>query len=54
MSARARESARDFDINAFVRKMERLYPLLHDLSRPTKRQGILREDLSFLDRGVPA
>ena len=54
MSARAQESARDFDINAFVRKMERLYPLLHDLSRPTKRQGILREDLSFLDRGVPA
>jgi glycosyltransferase involved in cell wall biosynthesis len=54
MSARARESARDFDINAFVRKMERLYPLLHDLSRPTRRQGILREDLSFLDRGVPA
>jgi len=54
MSARARESARDFDINAFVRKMERLYPLLHDLSRPTKRQGILREDLSFLDRSVPA
>jgi glycosyltransferase involved in cell wall biosynthesis len=54
MSARAREAARDFDINAFVRKMERLYPLLHDLSRPTRRQGILREDLSFLDRGVPA
>jgi glycosyltransferase involved in cell wall biosynthesis len=54
MSARAREAARDFDINAFVRKMERLYPLLHDLSRPTKRQGILREDLSFLNRGVPA
>jgi glycosyltransferase involved in cell wall biosynthesis len=54
MSARARESARDFDINAFVRKMERLYPLLHDLSRPTRRRGILREDLSFLDRGVPS
>jgi len=54
MSARAREAARDFDITAFVRKMERLYPLLHDLSRPTRRQGILREDLSFLDRGVPA
>jgi glycosyltransferase involved in cell wall biosynthesis len=53
MSARARESARDFDINAFVRKMERLYPLLHDLSRPTKRQGILREDLSFLARRRP-
>ncbi len=54
MSARARESARDFDISSFVRKMERLYPLLHDLSRRTRRQGILREDLSFLDRGVPA
>jgi glycosyltransferase involved in cell wall biosynthesis len=54
MSARAREAARDFDITAFVRRMERLYPLLHDLSRPTRRKGILREDLSFLDRGVPA
>jgi glycosyltransferase involved in cell wall biosynthesis len=54
MSVRARAAASDFDITAFVRKMERLYPLLHDLSRRTKRQGILREDLSFLDRGVPA
>ena len=39
---RARASARDFDIAAFVRKMERLYALLHDLSRPTQRQGILQ------------
>ena len=54
LSAQARDAGRLFDIGAFVRKMERLYPMLHDLSRRTKRQGILREDLSFLERGVPA
>jgi len=54
LSAHARDAGRLFDIGAFVRKMERLYPMLHDLSRRTKRQGILREDLSFLERGVPA
>jgi hypothetical protein len=28
--------------------MERLYTLLHETSRATRRQGILRADLSFL------
>ena len=28
--------------------MERLYTLLHETSRATHRQGILRADLSFL------
>ena len=45
MGARAREAGRSFDINAFVRKMERLYPMLHQLSRPTHRRGILEQDL---------
>jgi glycosyltransferase involved in cell wall biosynthesis len=54
MAARAREAGRSFDINAFVQKMERLYPMLHELSRPTHRRGILQQDLSFLGRQVPA
>jgi len=41
-------TGQQYDIAAFVRKMERLYVLLHRLSRATKRKGVLREDLSFL------
>jgi glycosyltransferase involved in cell wall biosynthesis len=52
MSARAREAGRQYDIAMFVRKMERLYTLLHAVSRPTRRRGILAEDLSFLTTGV--
>ena len=48
LSAEARQTGRKYDIATFVRKMERLYELLHRTSRPTRRQGILREDLSFL------
>ena len=33
---------------AFVRKMERLYELLHETSRATGRAGILKADLGFL------
>lgn len=44
----ARRSGTEYDIAAFVRKMERLYDLLHRVSRPTHRKGILQEDLSFL------
>jgi hypothetical protein len=29
-----------------------LYTVLHAVSRPTKRRGILTEDLSFLTTGV--
>ena len=50
--AAARDAGRRFGIDAFVRKMERLYTLLHEVSRPTKRQGILQQDLSFLDAGA--
>jgi glycosyltransferase involved in cell wall biosynthesis len=54
LAANAGQAARSFDITVFVRKMERLYTLLHDVSRPTRRRGILVQDLSFLTGGVPA
>jgi len=44
----ARKTGQRYDIAAFVRKMERLYELLHDSSRATRRAGILKADLSFL------
>jgi glycosyltransferase involved in cell wall biosynthesis len=50
----AREAARQYDIATFVRKMERLYMLLHDVSRATNRRGVLDADLSFLNAGVLA
>jgi hypothetical protein len=37
----------------FVRKMERLYDLLHRVSRATKRKGVLASDLSFLTGNAP-
>jgi glycosyltransferase involved in cell wall biosynthesis len=48
LGAQARITGQQYDIAAFVRKMERLYELLHKVSRPTHRQGILAQDLSFL------
>jgi glycosyltransferase involved in cell wall biosynthesis len=54
MAAAARDSGRQFGIDAFVRKMERLYTLLHEVSRPTKRLGILQQDLAFLSGGAEA
>lgn len=54
LSAAARQTAQRYDIAAFVRKMERLYELLHDVSRATRRRGILTADLSFLKGGVAA
>jgi glycosyltransferase involved in cell wall biosynthesis len=53
LAAAARESGQRYDIGVFVRKMERLYTLLHETSRATHRQGVLRADLSFLGSGVP-
>jgi glycosyltransferase involved in cell wall biosynthesis len=44
----ARVTGRQYDIALFVRKMERLYTLLHDTSRATRRRGVLAADLSFL------
>ena len=51
LAAGASATGRQYDISAFVRKMERLYDLLHRVSRPTRRRGILVEDLGFLSAG---
>jgi glycosyltransferase involved in cell wall biosynthesis len=48
LGAEARKTGRRYDIAAFVRKMERLYELLHETSRATGRAGILKADLGFL------
>ena len=48
LSANARVTGGSYDIGAFVRKMERLYTILHDVSRRTHRRGVLEQDLSFL------
>lgn len=49
LAAQGRVTARDYDISAFVRKMERLYDLLQAKSRATKRGVVDTEDLSFLE-----
>jgi len=51
LSANARATGAGYDIGAFVRKMERLYTILHDVSRRTRRRGVLDQDLSFLTAG---
>ena len=48
LSREARKTGQHYDIAAFVRKMERLYDLLHASSRATRRAGILKADLGFL------
>jgi glycosyltransferase involved in cell wall biosynthesis len=54
LASAARDTGRQYDIDVFVRKMERLYVLLHDVSRATHRRGVLEADLSFLTARVPA
>jgi glycosyltransferase involved in cell wall biosynthesis len=54
LAAAARRTGAQYDIDLFVRKMERLYVLLHETSRATSRAGILQADLSFLTGGAPA
>ena len=54
LSVHARVTGRQYDIANFVRKMERLYEILHDVSRRTRRQGVLQVDLSFLTEGAGA
>jgi glycosyltransferase involved in cell wall biosynthesis len=49
LSANARETGAGYDIGAFVRKMERLYEILHEVSRRTHRKGVLEADLGFLE-----
>ena len=48
LGAAARETGRRYDIDGFVRKMERLYQLLHQVSRASHRRGVLGADLAFL------
>jgi glycosyltransferase involved in cell wall biosynthesis len=48
LAAAARNTGARYDIGAFVKKMERLYDLLHEASRVPGRGGILKTDLSFL------
>ena len=48
LAAGARQTGSRYDIQAFVNKMERLYVLLHETSRASKRRSILQADLSFL------
>lgn len=50
LAAGARTTSAEYDIAAFVRKMERLYDLLHARSRATGRKAIFETDMSFLDR----
>ena len=52
LASAARVSGRRYDVTLFVRKMERLYTLLDEVSRATHRKGILRADLSFLTAGI--
>jgi glycosyltransferase involved in cell wall biosynthesis len=54
LAAAARETGTHYDIAAFVRKMESLYELLHRVSRPSHRKGVLEADLSFLTSRAPA
>jgi glycosyltransferase involved in cell wall biosynthesis len=48
LSQAARETGRQYDIEAFVRKMERLYLLLNEVSRASRRRGVQTADLAFL------
>jgi glycosyltransferase involved in cell wall biosynthesis len=54
LGASARVTGRQYDIAAFVAKMERLYEILHRVSRATRRRGVLETDLSFLTSKAPA
>jgi glycosyltransferase involved in cell wall biosynthesis len=48
LGAQAQVTGQQYDITAFVRKMEQLYEILHRVSRPTRRRGVLNADLTFL------
>ena len=50
LGAGARKTGQQYDIAAFVRKMEQLYEILHRVSRATNRRGVLAADLEFLTR----
>ena len=46
----ARDTGASYEIDRFVRKMEQLYELMHEVSRRTHREGVAAADLSFLAR----
>ena len=48
LGRQARRTGAGYDIGQFVRKMERLYELMHTLSRRTHREGVAQADLRFL------
>ncbi len=48
VATEARRTGAKYDIAVFVRKMERLYEILHATSRATGRAGVLSADLGFL------
>jgi glycosyltransferase involved in cell wall biosynthesis len=54
LAAGARATSHEYDIASFVRKMEKLYDLLHARSRASGRKAIFETDISFLDRKVKA
>lgn len=52
LAANARVTGAKYDIDLFVRKMERLYTLLHETSRRSGRRTVLQEDVGFLTSGA--
>ena len=48
LAAAARRTGAGYDITTFVRKMERLYRLMHDSRNSRARRGLAGADLSFL------
>ena len=48
LAREARKTGAGYDITVFVRKMERLYELMAETSRATRRAGVASADLSFL------
>jgi glycosyltransferase involved in cell wall biosynthesis len=53
LAASARQTGARYDIDRFVKKMERLYVLLHDTSRASRRRTVLETDVAFLSEGNP-
>lgn len=52
LAAGARQTGERYDIGTFVTRMERLYTILHRVSKATHRRGVLEADLSFLTGSV--
>ena len=51
LSGNARLTGREYDILTFVRKMERLYEMLHDAAHAGQPRGLAGADLGFLSLG---